>query len=492
MPRSSRPLDIYVRTSARGSRTDETLQTLDQQVRDCRAYAEREGLPLSGVVLEDRFRSGALKRARRKGLSEALERIKAGESGGIVVAYLSRATREGGTGLQLFEEIDRAGGAIYGPNVPTDWRSADGRLVLGLQLIIDAHVVDKAREHTWKAKAHSIERGIAVAGTPPVGYARGADRRYVPSHAAEVVRRAFQMRASGTGIADITDYLNSSGVRTSRGNAWSTVTVRGMLANRAYLGEARCGPYVNAMAHEPLVEADTFHAAQAATRGRRRPRRDAHRVYLLLGVVRCASCGYSLRGTEDSRGTPMYRCAVRHGGGVCPNPARCRALELEDQVVARYLADGRVLSLNVPSDDALRPLEHARAVAWRRLAQVLSPDARDALGSLWAADVKARREEYEAAAAELGKAQAPRGRDVERLVDLKRHWRDADLGELGTASGPAYFLSDELKRELLKQRFTAIAVRQTGRGRWEWYEADDEDLPYPGERKPRLRELRPR
>lgn len=481
-------LDIYVRTSAKGGRSEETLQTLDQQVQDCKEYAAREGLSLTGFVLEDKFRSGgAGKRAKRKALTRALERIKAGESGGIVVAYLSRATREGGTGLQLFEEIDRAGGGIYGPNVPTDWRSADGRLTLGLLLIIDAHVVDKAREHTWKAKARSIERGVPTSPAP-CGYERGPDRRYVPSDAAPAVTQAFRMRASGAGVSEIVDFLNASSVKTSRGNAWTVGTVAKMLSNRVYLGQISCGPYTNPTAHAPLVDAETFHAAQKAVRPtRRKARSDASRVMLLSGVARCASCGYALYGTKDNKGLPLYRCARRHAGGVCPNPARVGALALEEAVAQEYLKDGLVLSLPAPRPRDLSALEDAVRATQRRLEQVLSAEARDALGSLWSADVKARREEHEAACAALGEARARSGgEEVERLVDLKKHWRDSFTGE-----GSAYFLSDLLKRELLARRFAAVAVLQTGRGKWEWFEASPDSLPEAGGWKVELRTLVP-
>lgn len=473
MTKPRRPLDIYVRTSARGGRSDETLQTLDQQVRDCEQYAAREDLPLTGFVFEDRFRSGgAGKRAKRKALTQALARIRAGESGGIVVAYLSRATREGGVGLQLFEEIDRAGGAIYGPNVPADWKSADGRLVLGLQLIIDAHVVDKAREHTDKAKEDSIRRGVPTSATTAVGYKRGSDRRYVPDpEAAAVVREVFEMRVRGVGLTTLAAYLNASGVRTSHGNAWGLQAVHRLLHNRVYLGEARCGEWVNAMAHEPIVSPDLFQAAQVAPH-RRKPRSDAQRFYLLSGLVRCAACGYAMSGSNRSEGNAIYRCPKMCGNGVCPNPARANARILEEEVVEAYLKDSMEVRLTSPDPGPREMLEHAVETTQRRLEQVLGHEARDALGSLWAADVKQRREEHEAALAALGAVTAHAGQ-AERLINLREAWRE-DLSKLGAnakqESDVVAFVSDEAKRELLSERFPVIMVRQTGRGKWEWFE----------------------
>jgi hypothetical protein len=307
------------------------------------------------------------------------------------------------------------------------------------------------------------------------------------------VRQAFALRASGAGLTSIADFLNSGGVLTSRGNSWGTTSVAGMLTNRTYLGEIRCGEHVNPTAHEPLVDAAVFHAAAKPKGSFRQPRSDASHFYLLARIARCAACGYTLRGSTDGREyRPLYRCNRRHGGGVCPRPARALAEPLEAAVSAAYLADDRVLAVPVEKPD-LAPLEEAEAVTRRRLEQVLSPEGQDALGEAWAATAKARRVEHEKAAAALGEARAINGTaEVERLVELKRAWQDeaglAALAEGGTE--PVYFLSDELKRQLIGRRFGVIAVEKTGRGKWEWYEPEAGDLPAPGEWTPELRPLR--
>src|SRR5262249_4231601 len=75
------------------------------------------------------------------------------------------------------------------------------------------------------------------------------------------------------------------------------------------------------------------------------------------------------------------------------------------------------------------PLVDAVATAQRRLDQVLAPEARDALGDLWAADVKARRTEFEEAEAALGEARINTGEDTEAaIIDLRERW-----DEMGTA-----------------------------------------------------------
>ena len=110
----------------------------------------------------------------------------------------------------------------------------------------------------------------------------------------------------------------------------------------------------------------------------------------------------------------------------------------------------------------LSHLEEALAVAERRYSQVLAPEARDALGDDWAADVKARRSERDEAAAALGGARAEEGgplvdlrlRDIwddlpfeDRKAALRLYWKAIHVGKRvpgeGTplrfvARGPGY------------------------------------------------------
>src|SRR5262245_56273764 len=125
------PVDIYVRVSRVAGR--EHLTSPEYQEREARAFARSRGLKI-GRVLTDIDRSGGT--MERPALKEARQRVKDRRSGGIVAAYLSRASRDTRQGLDLLDEITRAGGAVYAPNLP-DYTTADGRMLTTIQLAID-------------------------------------------------------------------------------------------------------------------------------------------------------------------------------------------------------------------------------------------------------------------------------------------------------------------------------------------------------------------
>jgi site-specific DNA recombinase len=401
------PVDIYCRVSSVGGR--EHLISPEEQERDARAFASRRGLTVAEVIVDLDASGGTLD---RPGLQRALARVKAGQSGGIVVAYLSRLSRETSQGLALLESVRAMGGDVYAPNL-SDHTTADGRMLNTIQLAIDAGMRERAKETIARAREQAIERGIPTARRPAVGYMRDPlTRRYVPSPDAPAIREVFSLRAAGAGPAELADFLEATGVKTSQGSpSWTRSSLHGILKSRVYLGEARSGPYVNPTAHEPLVDVTTWEAAQRpnprpATRGRQGN-------YILTGVLRCQACGHGMQGTLSAGGRRIYRCLRRHAAGRCPEPSRIDAATVEAAVLAelRGVFLPRPVGPAGPGSD-LAGLAETLAAAERRLEQVRSPEAQDAWSDEWPAMVKARVAEREAAAKALAEARGMAGQSA--------------------------------------------------------------------------------
>src|SRR4051794_23080688 len=109
----SQPVDLYLRVSRVGGR--EHLISPDEQERRARDLARERALTV-GRVLTDLDESGG--KWERPGLQRALQRVQAGESGGIIVAWLDRLSRDSEHAHRLVREISEAGGAIYAPDAP--------------------------------------------------------------------------------------------------------------------------------------------------------------------------------------------------------------------------------------------------------------------------------------------------------------------------------------------------------------------------------------
>ena len=423
------PVDIYTRVSRQNGR--EHMRSPEDQEQDARHFARGNRLVVGEVFCDVDHSGGTLD---RPGLQKCLRRVESGLSGGVVVSYLSRASRDTVQGLQLLDRITAVGGAVFAPNLP-DYTTADGRMLTTIQLAIDEGYRMRKGEEFEKAKRGAVERGIPIHVRPPVGYRARADRRLEPDpRSADTIREVFEMRAAGAGPLELAEHLQTKRVRTSQGSrTWTRPAVYGLLKNRVYLGEVAYGRdrrYVNPSAHEPIVDLATWQAAQNPTRKLSKSR-SSRQPYLLSGIARCQACGFCLQGTRTSRGKLVYRCQRRHAGGICPQPARVDVDVLDEAVVDgfwRLVDDISASGKEVASDAQIATLESVLAKTEKRLEQFLSPAVQDELGDTpeWAAGLKQRRRARDEAAETLGRARAEATRSsngAPTAATLRKKWK---------------------------------------------------------------------
>jgi site-specific DNA recombinase len=218
--------------------------------------------------------------------------------------------------------------------------------------------------------AQTHMEGRYLGGRPPYGYTlhdlgphpnpgKAADGKRLHGlapdpHTAPVVHRIFTDFLDGYGLFAIAEMLTRDGIACPSANdparnrhrcgiAWSKSAVRTILTNPRYTGrqvwnKQRTDEILldvadvamghtsvmrwnnpdrwirsKEIAHEPLVDEETFHRAQALLAGRgsalggeHRQRRSRH-PYVLRGAVHCAVCDRRMQG-QHSHGVPYYRC----------------------------------------------------------------------------------------------------------------------------------------------------------------------------------------
>jgi hypothetical protein len=206
--------------------------------------------------------------------------------------------------------------------------------------------------------------------------------------------------------------LEKAGVTTSQGSrTWTKASVYNLLRSRAYLGEVAYGHdrrYVNPDAHEAIIDAATWAAAQRSPiKGLVKQRTDNDSF--LVGLIRCRACGYAMQATRTSHGRRIYRCNRTHAGGVCPEPARLDAerVEAEAEGLLRSHTEAmRVLGKAGKQQIDLGPPRKELELLEQRLQQAESAEAQDAFGERWLTVVKERREARDAKLAELGAMEA--------------------------------------------------------------------------------------
>jgi DNA invertase Pin-like site-specific DNA recombinase len=305
---------------------------------------------------------------------EALALCEAGEADGICVYRLDRFARSVIHGLECIKRLEQADARFVSVSEGFDAGTDVGRLVLTILFAFAELELRKITQSWSHAVAQAIEAGKYIAAKVPVGYVKGEDGRLVVDpEAASSVREVFRLRAQGRSWRELGDYLEREGVRTAWGNStWTASSLRNLVMNRAYLGEARQGEIVNRKAHEPLVTEKEWQAAQPGERVILRKEQSRSAACVLRGVLVCGGCGKrmlvgSSTDPKGRRNPPHYYCKGRHASGRCPARASTRHTVIdpyvEEQLIAAFGDRGPLAEALVKQDrleEALRELEAAR------------------------------------------------------------------------------------------------------------------------------------
>jgi site-specific DNA recombinase len=442
-------LDGYTRVSRVRGRGGESFISPDVQREQIERYAALRGFEIVGWETDLDQSGGTID---RPGFQRVLGRIESGATEGLIVAKLDRFARSIVGAYQAIERIQRAGGTFVSVADQFDLSSSTGKLMFTILAAFAQFERDRITETWATAQERAVARGVHIASRPPTGYTRGEDGRLVPHpRFAPAVAEAFRMRAAGASWRALCDHLDKHGVIGPYGaSSWQPRAAQGIIANRAYLGEARSGRHANREAHEAIVDHATWEAAQVS-RGAPTPRSDA--AGALVGLLRCAGCRYlmkpdwvTLRSGERGR---MYRCRGRHAAGVCHARSAVLASVIEPWVEERFFeAVGDLHAHRVETspdiEDAERAVHEAAAelVAFRDNERIVGALGEDRYVA--GLDLRARR--LHEAELELVRTRSSHpmleGRSVESLRAL---WPELETGE---------------RRQLLQAVFDAVFLRR--------------------------------
>ena len=343
-PKPARIAAIYARVSTDNQRAQGTVQS---QVSELRELATARELAVgSELVFCDEGVSGATL------VRPALERLRDGAVEGSFEVVLchspDRLARRYAYQVLLLDELARAGVEVIFAFEDERAQTPESELLRQMQGMIAEYERAQIAERTRRGRLHRARSGsAAVLGRAPYGYryvrrSEHADAYFQIDEAkAPVVRDVFRRYAhEGQTLAAIAGWLNESGTPTTTpGKSWHPSTVRGMLVNPAYRGEAAFGKTRVTGARgkatrrarqrgarqalspqrtsapegswtiikvPAIIDDDTFALARRRLeQGVRFASRNAKRPSLLRGLLVCRECGYAWHQVE--KGKPHSR-----------------------------------------------------------------------------------------------------------------------------------------------------------------------------------------
>jgi site-specific DNA recombinase len=363
---------IYARYSSDLQRQS----SIEDQIRKCNEYGRAQGwVAVQDCIYTDEATSGV--GTNRPGLQRMLAVALAARRPFdiILVDDTSRISRSLSDAVQLFEKLRFAGLRVIAVAQGIDTQSEQADVLVTVHGLVDSLYVKELSKKTHRGLEGAFLRGLHAGGRC-FGYRSipadgGGVRLEIEDSEAPVVRRIFEMSASGLSLKGIARVLNAEKVQPPRPRAtalhatWAPTAIREMLRRDLYVGRVIWNrtrfikvPGTNKRVARPrprsewqisdrhdlrIVNDELWQAVQ-----RRQTKmqqlygghhgllnRSASSGHLLTGFMKCGLCGANLViVTGRKRRHAMYGCPQHWYRGACANGLRMRQAEMESLLLS--------------------------------------------------------------------------------------------------------------------------------------------------------------
>jgi len=212
----------YIRVST--DKQEQHRHSLEAQRAKIRQYCSLYDIELVGVVVE----SGSGKSLNRKGLSDALGRLKAGDADALVVTKLDRLTRSVADLGRLVEETFQKF-ALLSVGEQIDTHTATGRLIANLIVSISQWEREVISERTSSVMQHMKSEGQYTGGIPPYGYDLVDGELVANEGEQEVLSVVRNYRKRGYTLKAIAGELTAAGIRSRAGTPFAYQGIQKMV-----------------------------------------------------------------------------------------------------------------------------------------------------------------------------------------------------------------------------------------------------------------------
>lgn len=404
--------------------------SIEDQIRQCRAIAERNGWEVVDEFIRFDSEISGQSLAGRDGINELVQLAKTSPRPfeGIVIDDTSRFGRYLPDVVKMSDVLDGYGVFIHFGTQALDSRNPGFRQVFILYAMMDEQYVLGLRDKVHRGQHGRVLNGY-IAGGKCYGYDNipiedptrrgeygrlaviGVIRKKNPEQAAVVVR-IFEMYAAGYSYARIAKTLNAEGVqspqapRKGKVRAWCPSAIREMLLNEKYRGvevwnrtktvrnrekdktEQQPRPEAEWVRVEvPELRIVTDELWEAAREQNRRvrekhgPKRlggmnrtEKSRRYLFSGLMECALCGKNITIISGKPPYARYGCPSHRFRGVCKNAVTITQRKLEQQLIAALTAN--LSDPRLEDERVNATIEHVKLIQEREAALVRQAGAK--------------------------------------------------------------------------------------------------------------------
>lgn len=327
----------YARYSSSGQRD----VSIDQQLRDIRAFAQREGY----VILReyaDHAKSGFKDAKKRSAFQRMMSDAEKKDFSTVIAWKVDRFGRNREESAVYKGRLRRLGVSLAYVMEPIP-DGAAGALMEGMLEATAEWYSRNLSENVTRGMYDNAKHALCN-GTYPYGYMRGPDGHYAidPARAA-VVREMFNMYRQGYNASAVAREMNARGFTSARGYPWSAPTVHRLLQNERYTGVYLFGSVRIEDAVPPIISKAAFQEVQQLMKSSHRSinQSDPGSEFILTGKLYCGVCGSTMIGDSGTGKNGVrhyyYSCLQKKNRHACSKKSIRK--DVLESLIIDYLLD---------------------------------------------------------------------------------------------------------------------------------------------------------
>ena len=252
---------------------------------------------------------------KRDGLKRLLQDCENGKVDFILTKSISRFSRNALDCLEMVRKLIDLNIFIEFEKENINTQTMDGELMLSiLSSLAESESRSLSQNTKWGIEKR-FQNGTYKIGYPPFGYDWLDGAMVINKEQAVVVKDIFADILKGTSTGDIAEKLNQQGVTTKRRKTWHGTTIRGIIKNEKYIGDALFGKtftddsfkrkvnrgdknqYFMEGHHSAIIDKETFEQAQqmlvqnAKSKNIVQEDDKYQNRYSFSGILKCGECG---------------------------------------------------------------------------------------------------------------------------------------------------------------------------------------------------------
>lgn len=321
---------IYARYSSSGQRDE----SIEGQLRDCRAFAKRYNIRIIEEYCDRAITGTSDKRPE----FQRMIRDSAKKLFSVVITWKNDRFARSRYDSAVYKYRLKQNGVrvLYAKESIPD----------GPEGIILESVMEGFAEYYSANLSQNVKRGNydsalkrQTLGQTVFGLRKGADKRFeIDPVTGPVVRRIFEEYSSGKSAVSIYTALNAEGYRTVRGNLFNKNSLRKILQNEKYIGVYEFADIRDEQGIPPIVSRETFDEVQKMLEKHHRApaAKKDNGGFLLTAKLFCGECGEPMTGdsgTSKSGAVYYYYNCNGHRAKKCKKQ-RVSKDWIEDIIVA--------------------------------------------------------------------------------------------------------------------------------------------------------------